>query len=283
MPTLVVASRAVVCPIGASPPATFVYEQRLIAAAEREGWSVFAGDVDSLPEDVDEPAVYVTTDRAVALAEALDLALLEPPFDLLTRVPERFVRRQVEAATFGDLDRLQGRTFVKPADPLDKWFDAGVYADVRDVRTRGRSRPDAPVLLSEVVEWSAELRYFVLEGHAVAGSPYISYGRPVGKPAKCPSAVPAAGLAVVEGLCAATGDELPPAFVVDVGRIDDRGWAVVEFNPIWSAGLLNADPRAVLPALLRATRKRRALSADDSRWDVRRRGHSSSRRGASSW
>jgi hypothetical protein len=270
VPTLVVASRSVVCPTGGAPPATFVYEQRLIAAAEDTGWSVLAGDVDSFPNDIDEPAVYVTTDRAVALAEALDLALLEPPFDLLARVPERFVRRQVEAATFDDLDRLQGRTFVKPADPLDKWFDAGVYADVRDVRTRGRSRPDAPVLLSEVVEWSAELRYFVLGGRAVAGSLYLSYGRPVGRPASQPSAVPVAGLAVVEGLCAAMEGELPPAFVVDVGRIDDRGWAVVEFNPVWSAGLLNADPRAILPALLRATRKRAALSADDPRWDVRR-------------
>jgi hypothetical protein len=269
MPTLVVASRAFVCPAGGAPPATFAYEQRLIVAAEVAGWSVLAGDVDS-PAEVAEPAVYVTTDRAVATANALDLALLEPPFDLLARLPERFLRRQVEAAPFGALDRLQGRTFVKPADPLDKWFDAGVYSDVRDIRTRGRSSPDAPVLLSEPVEWSVELRYFVLEGKAVAGSPYISYGRPAWRwHANQPSAIPIAGLAVVEGVCSELTGELPPAFVVDVGRIDDRGWAVVEFNPVWSAGLLNADPRAILPALLRATRKRSALTADDARWDVR--------------
>ncbi|MBN9120498.1 MAG: ATP-grasp domain-containing protein [Planctomycetes bacterium] len=271
MPTLVVASRAFVCPAGGAPPATFAYEQRLIAAAEGAGWSVLAADVDQVPATVPEPAVYVTTDCAVATAEALDLALLEPSFDLLTRVPDRFLRRQVEAATFGDLDRLQGRTFVKPADPLDKWFDAGVYADVRDIRTHGHSRPDAPVLLSEPVEWSVELRYFVLEGKAVAGSPYISHGRPAWRwHANQPSAVPVAGLAVVEGVCAAMAGELPPAFVLDVGRIDDRGWAAVEFNPVWSAGLLDADPRAILPALLRVTRDRSALTADESRWDLRR-------------
>ncbi len=271
MPTLVVASRSFVCPVGGSTPATFAYEQRLIAAAEGAGWTVLAGDVDPLTADVPEPAVYVTTDRAVATAEALDLALLEPPFDLLARVPERFVRRRVEAATFDDLDRLQGRTFVKPADPLDKWFDTGVYSDARDIRTRGRSRPDAPVLLSEPVEWSVELRYFVLDGKPVAGSPYLSYGRPAWRwHANQPSAVPSAGLAVVEGACAAMAGALPPAFVLDVGRIDDRGWAVVEFNPVWSAGLLNADPRAILPALLRATRSRAALTADDARWVVHR-------------
>src|SRR5262245_38856761 len=33
---------------------------------------------------------------------------------------------------------------------------------------------------------------------------------------------------------------LPPAFVVDVGLIEGRGWAVVEFNPAWCSGLLGA-------------------------------------------
>jgi hypothetical protein len=39
---------------------------------------------------------------------------------------------------------------------------------------------------------------------------------------------------------------LPPAFVVDVGLVADRGWAIVEFNPAWCSGLLVADLAAVL-------------------------------------
>lgn len=266
MPTLVVASRASWPLVGGRPPAARQHELRLITAAEAAGWSVHVADTDPLPAALAEPAVYVTTDRALAVARALDLALLEPPFDLLTRVPERYLRRQVEAATFADLDRLAGRTFVKPADPLDKWFDAGTYSDPRDIRTR-TPRPDAPILLSEVVEWSVEFRYFVLEGKAVAGSPYIAHGRTSWTARNGP--MPTAGLAVVEGVCAAMGDDLPPAFVLDVGMIADRGWAVVEFNPIWSAGLLAADAHEVLPALARATRARSALTAADARWDVR--------------
>jgi len=270
MPTLIVAPRAFVRPTGGAPHPAAACERRLIAAAESAGWSVLAGAIDPLPSAVPDPAVYVTTDRAVATAAVLDLALLEPTFDLLTRVPERFLRRQVEAATFGALDRLAGRTFVKPADPLDKWFDAGVYSDVGAIRTRNQLRPDAPVLLSEPVEWSVEFRYFVLDGRVVAGSPYVAYGRPAWRwrPGRAAD-VPTAGRVVVEGVCAAMEGELPPAFVLDVGRIDDRGWAVVEFNPVWSAGLLNADAAAVLPALLRATRRRSAMSAGDRRWDVR--------------
>jgi hypothetical protein len=268
MPTLIVAGHRHpnVIP-GPPPPLSIRDEHRLCLAAHEAGWSVLGADRDDFPEDVPDPAVYVTTERAVMAANSLDVALLEPPFDLLTRVPERFLRRRVRAARFGDLNRLTGRTFVKPADPLDKWFDAGLYSAVRDVRTRGRERPDAPILVSESVEWTVELRYFVLEGRAVAGSSYIAYGRSVwnGKD----SAMPTAGLPVVEGVCAALRGAVPPAFVLDVGLIEGRGWAVVEFNPVWSAGLLNADSRAVLPALLRATRRRRELTAADRRWDLR--------------
>jgi hypothetical protein len=223
---------------------------------------------DSLPESADGPVLYVTTELALAAARRMNLALLEPPLDLLARVPKRSVRRAVEFARFADLERLRGPTFVKPADPLDKWFDAGVYADVRDIRTKGRARPDAPVLLSEPVEWSAECRYFVLEGKVVAGSSYLAFGRPNWRlfDARRPAPMPTAGVPVVEGLCAAIRGDLPPAFVVDVGLIEDRGWAVVEFNPVWSAGLLGADPRAVLPALRRATRARGELAAPDARW-----------------
>ncbi|MBP3957356.1 ATP-grasp domain-containing protein [Gemmata sp. G18] len=269
MPTLIVAARSFVCSVGGTPPLSAVYDQRVIAAAESIGWSVLGAADDWISDDVPDPVVYVTTELAMSTACSLDLALLEPSFDLLTRVPERFLRRHVESATFGDLDRLDGRTFVKPADPLDKWFDAGLYSDVRDIRTCGRSRPEAPILLSEPVEWSVEFRYFVLEGKAVAGSPYLAYGRPAWRWSATASPIPTAGLHVVEGLCAAMEGELPPAFVVDVGRIDDRGWAVVEFNPVWSAGLLNADARAVLPVLQRATRPRPISHASDQRWDLR--------------
>jgi len=252
---------------GGTVPMSIAYEWRLREAAKAAGWSAPSTDQDELPDDVPDPVVYVTTDLALMVAIGLNVALLEPPLDLLARVPARFLRRQVESATFADLARLRNRTFVKPADPLDKWFDAGVYTDVRDIYTRGRSWPDAPVLVSEPVEWSLEFRYFVLEGKAVAGSPYIAYGRTMWNGTD--SAMPVAGLSMVEELCSAMKGELPPAFVVDVGRIEDRGWAVVEFNPVWSAGLLNADSHAVLWALQRATRKRSELTEADRRWDLR--------------
>lgn len=267
MPTLIVAARPRRFPTGAALPATDLFDNALLLAASAAGWETITCDGERLPPAVPEPAVYATTDRATRAATALDLALLEPPFDLLARVPERFLRRRVHFARFAHLNRLSGRAFVKPADPLDKWFDAGLYADARDIRTRNRDRPDAPVLISEPVEWSAEYRYFVLNGSVVASSPYLALGRAVWRGATGEAAP--GGRAVAEAVCAALGAWCPPALVVDVGRIEDRGWAVVEFNPVWSAGLLAARAERVLPALRRATRTRAELTADDEGFDRR--------------
>ena len=200
--------------------------------------------------------------------------LIEPPLDLLAQVPDRFLRRTVEFARFADLDRLSRAAFVKPADPLDKWFDAGVYSTARMIRTRGIDRPAAPVLLSEPVEWSAEYRCFVLNGQLAEWSPYLSFGRPAWKPdARSriqPGHVPGPVGTIVAGLCEAMARSLPPVFVVDVGLIEDRGWSVVEFNPVWCAGLLGADPRKVLPLLRQATRPLAAIDDGDRRWLIRR-------------
>jgi hypothetical protein len=53
------------------------------------------------------------------------LALLEPPLDLLARLPASLLLREIRYACFRDLSNLKGPTFIKPADPLNKCFDAG--------------------------------------------------------------------------------------------------------------------------------------------------------------
>jgi hypothetical protein len=125
---------------------------------------------------------YGGTDRALAVASRFHLALLEPPLDLLAKLPLEFRQRAVEYGRFGDLGRLKSPTFVKPADALNKTFDAGIYANAREIRTSKRVKSSSPVLLAEPVEWSAEYRCFILEGEVAAWSPYISFGRPVWKP-----------------------------------------------------------------------------------------------------
>jgi hypothetical protein len=57
---------------------------------------------------------------------------------------------------------------------------------------------------------------------------------------------------------------------MDIGLIDDRGWGVVEFNPVWCSGVLGADPRKVLVALERACQNAGNVTINDKRWVLKR-------------
>jgi hypothetical protein len=242
----------------------------LADTARAAGWAAAA--LDDTPSIAGDVVYYGTTDRALEAADRFRLALLEPPLDLLARLPLEFRRRAVEFARFGDLGRLKQPTFVKPADALNKAFDAGVYGNARDIRAPRGVDEQTPVLVSEPIEWSAEYRCFVRDGEIAAWSPYLSFGRPTWKPF-APGTRPNPPPAGVRAFCqrlVRSGVALPPAFVVDVGLIDDRGWAVVEFNPVWCAGLLGADPAQVLGVLKRACRPADQLGDADLQWMVSR-------------
>jgi len=58
----------------------------------------------------------------------------------------------------------------------------------------------------------------------------------------------------------------PQAFVLDVGIIKRRGWAVVEPNACWGAGIYGCTPSKVLEVLLAATVQKKATKGD-LKWD----------------
>jgi hypothetical protein len=247
---------------------------RSLADAAREArWNACAFDENPKIKPRSKVVFYGSTDLALAVAGRFNIALLEPPLDLLAHLPLEFRRRAVEYACFRDLARLKQPTFVKPADALSKLFDAGIYASQRDIRTISRVGPETRVLLAEPVDWSTEYRCFIREGAIAAWSPYISFGRPTWKPFT-PGALaeeaPANLSSFCERLFTGSGVLFPPAFVMDVGLIAERGWAVVEFNPVWCSGVLGADPRKVLTVLERACQRERGLRSTDRRWVLNR-------------
>ena len=236
--------------------------QALADAARVARWGTCAFDEMANAKIRGKVVFYGGTDRALAVASRFHLALL-------AKLPLEFRQRAVEYGRFGDLGRLKGPTFVKPADALNKTFDAGIYANAREIRTSKRVKSSSPVLLAEPVEWSAEYRCFILEGEVAAWSPYISFGRPVWKPfaqGTLAGQTPQNVQLFCGRLFSRSGVSFPPAFVVDVGLIDERGWAVVEFNPAWCSGVLGADPRKVLTVIDRACQDERRLSGADRHW-----------------
>jgi hypothetical protein len=89
------------------------------------------------------------------------------------------------------------------------------------------------------VNFTVEVRTFVLDGVVLGAGVYE------GK-SEATDAVEFVG-----GLTRSMS--LPRTVVVDVGFIDRRGWAVIEFNPAWGAGLNGCDPERVLPAIVSAS------------------------------
>ncbi len=248
--------------------------QALAEAAGSMGWHTSACDENLVIEPGSRLVFYGGTDQALAIATRFKLALLEPPFDLLARLPLEFRRRAVEYACFRDLGRLKSPTFVKPADALNKAFDAGVYKNVHEIRVPTSVDGQSRVLVAEPVDWSAEYRCFVVDGQVAAWSPYVSFGRPIWKPFGCgtlAAQTPGSLVSFCGRLFSRVGAWLPPAFVVDIGLIDDRGWAVVEFNPVWCSGILGADPKKVLAVLERACQDESRVSTADRQWLLQRR------------
>lgn len=216
-------------------------------AAFRLGWDTAALPY-RLPEGY-QPKVPVLYGDALfcdMMAAQLGVRLIEPAEDFLVHVPPHWCYRRVWLSTLGEArQQLRHPHFVKPAK--DKSFPATVYSSGEAL---AELEEELPVLISEPVRWEVEWRFFVQEGLAVTGSRYFHDGRldftPTEREEREANHAIMMLLAEVEEL-------LPPAVVVDIGKIPGKGWAIVEANPAWASGLYKTDPRRVLSVLQAAT------------------------------
>ncbi|MDI1475016.1 ATP-grasp domain-containing protein [Polyangium sp. y55x31] len=241
----------------------------LFSAAIAAGWDVERLHSFRCPEGLAarEPVFYGETILADAITENLRIALLEPTSDWLPRLPQRHRLRDVRLTTLAEALSIRERVFVKPTD--EKCFPARVYANGAALDPDPVLPPDLPVLVSEPVVFEVEFRFFVREREVAALSPYIRSGelaRNTDGEWEADRAEVEAASASIQAMLEDADVELPPAVVVDVGRMAGRGWGVVEANPAWASGLCGCDPARVLPVLRRATVVRGMLSEADRRW-----------------
>ena len=253
------------------PPRVSEDSDLLARAARRAGW-----DVERLPswhippllreEDI---VLYAEPLFAMHAAPQLDVVLLETPYDWLPTLPRNYVRRDVRLTTLRDARSLTGKWFVKPA--MEKFFRAAVVAGGAELPGPEAAPDVLPVLISEVVGWEVEFRCFIQNRRCVAMSPYLLNG-------ELPRTE--SGEWVVDdrhrieaerflaSLLADPTVSLPPAVVVDVGKLRDESWAVVEANPAWASGIYGCNPDRVLEVVQRSCVKAGRLSAEDARWVI---------------
>ncbi len=222
--------------------------QALWRAANRLGWRVERLINWRLPDElklVSEPVLYVEALMTEMIAEQLGLRLLDAPNDWLPNLPEEYRKRWVYLSTLGEARRMEKAAFIKP--PNDKSFPARVY----QVEELPSDYPDEmPVLIAEIVEWEKEFRCFILNRSLKTFSVYLRDGELQRKNDFAHTEEEECELReFIETLLSDERVEMLQATAIDVGAIKGRGWAVVEQNAAWGAGLYGCDPIEVLEVL----------------------------------
>lgn len=215
------------------------------------GWNIERLQSWRVPEDFRpsaEVAIYGESLWANFVAEQLGLKLYEPPLDWLAGLPPELLGRKIEFCTLEEARDKPLPAFVKPAG--EKSFQARVYRSAAELLPDEGEQESVPVLVSEIVEWEVEYRCFVLNGHVETISSYwrgdTSTRDEEGFYPAPPDELEAAHEFAARVMKASTRGFGDMGVVVDVGRIRDFGWAVIEANPAYGAGLYGCDPQKVL-------------------------------------
>ncbi len=205
-------------------------ERDSLAAA----FSLHGGKVQRIGRFWDPPVFDPTTVRVygpdsfcLVFQQKLGFELCSPNDDLLLRVPPEYLQRRVTQSKLTEAQALTYPAFIKPVIP--KQFRGMVYQSFDSLQAECQGlAPETSVMISEIVNFTAEVRCFVLNGSVLDVAVYEGEAEVSG--------------AAQFARTLAQAVQLPRTVGVDLGRIADRGWGVVEFNAAWGAGLNGCDP-----------------------------------------
>ena len=258
MPTLILSS-------------SYTTESKILRrAAESLKWESFRFQGENIPSDYERRntphAIYCTVPKAFSVATRLDSILLGCSSNWLVSLPDKFSKRRIELFDLKSAIGIKDRCFIKPA--LGKSFDAAIRTGESLVSQTSHLPPDLLIHRSEVVEWEAEYRCFTKNNEVLTLSPYrrgkvtfSSYASPLEGPRHETEAASEFANSVLSSV------PCPKAFVLDVGIIKGKGWAVVEPNECWGSGVYGCTPKKVLEVLLAATVPKRMAMDDDMKWN----------------
>ena len=111
-----------------------------------------------------------------------------------------------------------------------------------------------PVLISEIVSWESEFRCFILDRTLQTFSIYPRFSQLQHESGYEHNDNEEQGLRqFLTELLADHSVHLPKATVIDIGWITGRGWAVIEQNAAWGAGIYACDPERCLAVIRHAS------------------------------
>jgi hypothetical protein len=240
-------------------------------AAIELGWTVRRLPSWRVPEGINDPkcdyVIYAEPLFAEAVSDQLGLILLEPPPDWLCRLPSRFTKRRISLIPLREARSLLHPTFIKPAE--GKVFEPKVYQTGRELPAAEVVDDSLSVLCSEPVSFRFEARSFILNRELLSISPYWRDGALAQDGAgdwPFLDNEEAEAREFIGSVLSSDDVELPASCVLDVGFTAECGWAIIEANPCWGAGLYGCPASSALYAGQAAIRRRSAMTESDWHW-----------------
>lgn len=241
---------------------------QLWQAALRAKWSTMRLQSHRAPDELkgQEVVLYGEGLFVTIIAEQLEIVLLESPLDWLPNLPLPYRLREISLSTLKDARSITHPAFIKPT--ADKTFDSKVYASGAELPSAEFFDDNTSVLIAEPVEWELEFRFFISGRKVQTFSPYSRHGELVTDNASDSDSDEA--LHFVEQILADERVPIAPGIVLDIGKIINRGWAVVESNPAWASGIYACNPNKILEVLSKSCTQQSHLSETDFKWVIQR-------------
>ncbi|MCP4163014.1 MAG: ATP-grasp domain-containing protein [Deltaproteobacteria bacterium] len=182
--------------------------------------------------------VYGNDTFCLVLQQKLGFNLISPTDDIFAKIKKKWLKRKITFLKLSDIKKLMFPTFLKSAVP--KIFKASVYESLDEVKKECTKLPEETLIIqSEIVNWLNEARAFIHKGIILDCSVYEGSGDLENAKSflkECIAEI-----------------QIPETCVIDFGEIEGKGWALVEFNASWGAGLNGCKAEKVLPAIIDAT------------------------------
>ncbi len=229
------------------------------AAVQSPDWTVERLDAYHVPPGLCDrnPVFYGASLCADVVASQLGIRLLQPTYDWLCHIPFGYRNRRCVMTTLGEVKDAGATKFIKPVD--EKIFPAKVYKYSKGIPC---DMLDEPVLVQDAVDFSVEFRCFVNDRNLADISPYIRDGELC---MEVSDDEMASAVGYISRVLSSNLD-MPPAFVLDIGRLVTGKWVVVEANPAWASGLCMADPKIVLELLRECSVPIQDITKENEKW-----------------
>ena len=222
--------------------------------AVKRGWNTYRTNLYQVKDHIkgfDFIRYYGNILHLELIRPFLPFKFYEIDYSILPKL-KQYTKRDIKYLHYKDLKQpFIKDCFIKPA--RDKWFECKVFKIGETIF--GAPLPNDEIYVSDVVNFTDEIRCFVLNGQILTSSLYrinkIAYDIINLEPEQInfdskinDTPIPQ----YVNEIC--KNYNMPFGLVMDFGLIDDKEYALIEFNETWASALYYCDHNKCFDAMV---------------------------------